>query len=161
MVVDGAVVMVENIVRHLNRPRAGRRDTLLEQISDAAHEVQRPVFYAIAIIITAYLPIFTLQRVEGKLVQAHGLDGGFRPAGRADLLHADCAGAGELPVPQRTRRMAQPGDGISHALVTAALCAGPSAFAGSRWESRRLCSWSAHLSGVRRRDRIGVSAASG
>jgi heavy metal efflux system protein len=34
---------------------------------DAAHEVQRPVFYAITIIITAYLPIFTLQRVEGRL----------------------------------------------------------------------------------------------
>ena len=38
-----------------------------ERISDASHEVQRPVFYAIAIIITAYLPIFTLQRVEGRL----------------------------------------------------------------------------------------------
>ena len=37
----------------------------MERIRDAAHEVQRPVFYAIAIIITAYLPIFTLQRVEG------------------------------------------------------------------------------------------------
>src|SRR5581483_6103239 len=36
-------------------------------IFDAAHEVQRPVFYAVAIIITAYLPIFTLQRVEGRL----------------------------------------------------------------------------------------------
>jgi len=36
-------------------------------IREAAHEVQRPVFYAIAIIITAYLPIFTLQRVEGRL----------------------------------------------------------------------------------------------
>ena len=41
--------------------------TLLDRIREAAHEVQRPVFYAIAIIITAYLPIFTLQRVEGKL----------------------------------------------------------------------------------------------
>ena len=38
-----------------------------ERISEASHEVQRPVFYAIAIIITAYLPIFTLQRVEGRL----------------------------------------------------------------------------------------------
>src|SRR6202021_2610942 len=38
-----------------------------QQIFEAAHEVQRPVFYAIAIIITAYLPIFTLQRVEGRL----------------------------------------------------------------------------------------------
>ena len=66
MVVDGAVVMVENIVRHLNRPDEAPR-TLLERIREAAHEVQRPVFYAIAIIITAYLPIFTLQRVEGKL----------------------------------------------------------------------------------------------
>jgi len=66
MVVDGAVVMVENIVRHLNRPEEAPR-TLLDRIRTAAHEVQRPVFYAIAIIITAYLPIFTLQRVEGKL----------------------------------------------------------------------------------------------
>lgn len=66
MVVDGSVVMVENIVRHLNRKEEGTR-TLLDKIRIAAHEVQRPVFYAIAIIITAYLPIFTLQRVEGKL----------------------------------------------------------------------------------------------
>jgi cobalt-zinc-cadmium resistance protein CzcA len=36
-------------------------------IREACHEVQRPVFYAIAIIITAYMPIFTLQRVEGRL----------------------------------------------------------------------------------------------
>jgi cobalt-zinc-cadmium resistance protein CzcA len=65
MVVDGAVVMVENIVRHLGRPNGTK--TPAEQISEASHEVQRPVFYAIAIIITAYLPIFTLQRVEGRL----------------------------------------------------------------------------------------------
>jgi cobalt-zinc-cadmium resistance protein CzcA len=66
MVVDGAVVMVENIVRHLNRPEEAPL-TLVDRIRKAAHEVQRPVFYAIAIIVTAYLPIFTLQRVEGKL----------------------------------------------------------------------------------------------
>jgi len=66
MVVDGAVVMVENIVRHLSR-RDGDTRTPKQKIFDAAHEVQRPVFYAIAIIITAYLPIFTLQRVEGRL----------------------------------------------------------------------------------------------
>ncbi len=65
MVVDGAVVMVENIVRHLGRSGNGR--TPYEKIREAAHEVQRPVFYAIGIIITAYLPIFTLQRVEGRL----------------------------------------------------------------------------------------------
>src|SRR5580700_11356559 len=67
MVVDGAVVMVENIVRHLSRVHEGDRRTPMEKIREAAHEVQRPVFYAIGIIITAYLPIFTLQRVEGRL----------------------------------------------------------------------------------------------
>ncbi|MGO9967383.1 MAG: efflux RND transporter permease subunit [Bryobacteraceae bacterium] len=65
MVVDGAVVMVENIVRHLGRK--GDHRTAMERIRESAHEVQRPVFYAIGIIITAYLPIFTLQSVEGRL----------------------------------------------------------------------------------------------
>jgi cobalt-zinc-cadmium resistance protein CzcA len=76
MVVDGAVVMVENIMRHLSHGRNGSssrgRITMrikppVETIRDASHEVQRPVFFAIAIIITAYLPIFTLQLVEGRL----------------------------------------------------------------------------------------------
>jgi heavy metal efflux system protein len=66
MVVDGAVVMVENIIRHLARKEDNERSTFVK-ISEAAHEVQRPVFYAIGIIITAYLPIFTLQAVEGRL----------------------------------------------------------------------------------------------
>jgi cobalt-zinc-cadmium resistance protein CzcA len=68
MVVDGAVVMVENIVRHIHQRQNGHvSKPTLEIIRDSAHEVQRPVFYAIAIIITAYLPVFTLQRVEGRL----------------------------------------------------------------------------------------------
>jgi heavy metal efflux system protein len=66
MVVDGAVVMVENIVRHMGHG-GNTYKTPMERIREAAHEVQRPVFYAIGIIITAYLPIFTLQRVEGRL----------------------------------------------------------------------------------------------
>src|ERR1700674_3269461 len=68
MVVDGAVVMVENIVRHIHQRQNGDvSKPMLEVIRNAAHEVQRPVFYAIGIIITAYLPVFTLQRVEGRL----------------------------------------------------------------------------------------------
>jgi cobalt-zinc-cadmium resistance protein CzcA len=67
MVVDGAVVMIENIVRHMGFSNGTQ--TATERIGEASHEVQRPVFYAIAIIITAYLPIFTLQRVEGRLFQ--------------------------------------------------------------------------------------------
>ncbi len=65
MVVDGAVVMVENIVRHMARQDVSK--PAIVRIREAAHEVQRPVFYAIGIIITAYLPIFTLESVEGRL----------------------------------------------------------------------------------------------
>ncbi|HUA22059.1 MAG TPA: CusA/CzcA family heavy metal efflux RND transporter [Bryobacteraceae bacterium] len=68
MVVEGAVVMVENIVRHLHAHGDDNVEmTVSDRIRAAAHEVQRPVFYAITIIITAYIPIFTLQRVEGRL----------------------------------------------------------------------------------------------
>jgi heavy metal efflux system protein len=67
MVVDGAVVMVENIIRHLSRRDITEVRSVKQRIAEAAHEVQRPVFYAVGIIITAYLPIFTLQRVEGRL----------------------------------------------------------------------------------------------
>ena len=66
MVVDGSVVVIENIVRHFNLANnAGK--TPFERIRGAVFEVLRPVFFARAIIITAYLPIFTLQSVEGRL----------------------------------------------------------------------------------------------
>ncbi|HEY4364579.1 MAG TPA: CusA/CzcA family heavy metal efflux RND transporter [Bryobacteraceae bacterium] len=67
MIVEGAIVMIENIVRLLSHPGVHPGETVAEKIKRAAHEVQRPVFYSIAIIITAYLPIFTLQAVEGRL----------------------------------------------------------------------------------------------
>jgi cobalt-zinc-cadmium resistance protein CzcA len=75
MVVDGAVVMVENIIRHLGMSKD--TSTPLEKIRNAAQEVQRPVFYAIAIIITAYLPIYTLQSVEGRLFRPMAWTVGF------------------------------------------------------------------------------------
>jgi cobalt-zinc-cadmium resistance protein CzcA len=65
MVVDGSVIMIENIVRHLAHPDDTR--TPGQKIRQAAHEVQRPVFFARGIIIASYLPIFTLQAVEGRL----------------------------------------------------------------------------------------------
>jgi heavy metal efflux system protein len=66
MVVDGAVVIVENIMRHLTHPEDETK-SIRARIRTAAHEVQRPVFYAITIIIAAYLPIFSLQKVEGRI----------------------------------------------------------------------------------------------
>jgi cobalt-zinc-cadmium resistance protein CzcA len=65
MVVDGSVVMIENILRHAEYGLGKKK--FLEMIGTAAHEVQRPVFFARIIIIVSYLPIFTLQRVEGRL----------------------------------------------------------------------------------------------
>ena len=65
MVVDGSVVMIENMVRHLAEKDDMR--TPAQKIKDAANEVLRPVFFARGIIITSYLPIFTLQAVEGRL----------------------------------------------------------------------------------------------
>ena len=66
---DGAVVMIENIFRHKEHAKErGEHPNMIELIITAAREVERPIVYAIAIIsILAYLPIFTLQRVEGRL----------------------------------------------------------------------------------------------
>jgi cobalt-zinc-cadmium resistance protein CzcA len=66
MVVDGTVVIIENIVRHFSLVSSAQK-TPRERIREAVREVLRPVFYAGAIIIAAYLPIFTLQSVEGRL----------------------------------------------------------------------------------------------
>src|SRR5580658_3467642 len=69
MVVDGTVVIIENIVRHFSLSSSALKSPL-EIIRDAVMEVLRPVFYARAIIITAYLPLFPPQSVEGRLFQA-------------------------------------------------------------------------------------------
>jgi cobalt-zinc-cadmium resistance protein CzcA len=64
MMVDATVVMVENIYRHLEEHR--ERSTR-EAILVAAQEIGRPMFFAILIIIAVFLPVFTLQGIEGKL----------------------------------------------------------------------------------------------
>jgi cobalt-zinc-cadmium resistance protein CzcA len=63
MIVDGAVVMVENSVRRLESGQNDRKET----IRQAAHEVARPITFGVAIIIAVYLPIFTLQGLEGRM----------------------------------------------------------------------------------------------
>ena len=66
MMVDGSVVMVENIMRHLAEPNH-RKETLAQRVLTAAREVGQPVFFAVLIIVVVFLPLFTLQGVEGKL----------------------------------------------------------------------------------------------
>jgi heavy metal efflux system protein len=66
ILVDGAVVMVENIFRQI----AARRGTPLnvrEIITDAAAQVDRPIFYAVAVIVASFLPIYVLSGPSGTL----------------------------------------------------------------------------------------------
>jgi len=66
IIIDGAVVMTENILRHLSQEKpTGRR--VLREVQRAATEVAHPLTFAVLIIMTVYLPILTFQRIEGKL----------------------------------------------------------------------------------------------
>ena len=67
MMVDGSIVMVENIVRHLAERTTHRREPLPHRVVQAAKEVGQPIFFAVLIIVVVFLPLFTLQGVEGKL----------------------------------------------------------------------------------------------
>jgi cobalt-zinc-cadmium resistance protein CzcA len=66
IIVDGAVVMVENIFRELALRRAPGHSAM-EVIRAAARDVERPIFYAIAVIIAGYLPIYALTGPSGRL----------------------------------------------------------------------------------------------
>ena len=66
IIVDGAVIMTENIVRHLSQRRVtGHR--VVREVQHSALEVARPLTFAVLIIMTVYVPILTFQRIEGKL----------------------------------------------------------------------------------------------
>ena len=68
ILVDGAVVMVENIYRRLADPEAERLG-VVHTIIAAAAEVDRPIFYAVAVIIASFLPIYVLRGPSGKLFE--------------------------------------------------------------------------------------------
>ena len=65
MIVDGSVVMIENSVHHLEK--SGRASRSLDAVRTASKEVARPILFGVAIIIAVYLPIFTLQGLEGRM----------------------------------------------------------------------------------------------
>ena len=66
IIVDGAVIVVENVFRRLTE-EAHDRTPRLQKILDAAVEVGRPTLFSMLIIIAAHIPIFTLQRHEGRI----------------------------------------------------------------------------------------------
>jgi len=68
IIVDGAVVMVENIFRELAQ-RHGQKYDVVTVIRAAAKDVERPIFYAVAVIIAGYIPIYVLSGPSGRLFQ--------------------------------------------------------------------------------------------
>jgi len=67
MIVDGAVVMMENSIRRLHEHSGKPGFQSLEHVREAAHEVARPIVFAVAIIIAVYMPIFFLEGLEGRM----------------------------------------------------------------------------------------------
>ena len=73
LIVDGSVVMIENIVRRMSERKAGDPTNASHTILEASREVAKPVFFAVLIIMLVYLPILTLQGVEGKMFRPMAL----------------------------------------------------------------------------------------
>jgi heavy metal efflux system protein len=68
IIVDGTLVMVEHIMHTLSHPtKRSMRAGVLGAVRDAALEVERPIFFSLLILISAYIPLFTLERVERRL----------------------------------------------------------------------------------------------
>lgn len=71
MIVDGSVVMIENSVHHLEKSRQERPS--MNSIRKASQEVARPILFGVAIIIAVYLPVFSLQGLEGRMFRPMAL----------------------------------------------------------------------------------------
>ncbi len=90
VLVDAAIVMTENVIRHCEAAerRKGSRLTPMETLAttrEAAHQVGRPIFFAMAIIILAFLPVFALTGQEGKLFHPLAFTKTFAMAGATIL----------------------------------------------------------------------------
>src|SRR5205085_7804749 len=80
ILLDGAVILVENAYRHLGEEKPPP-DRVPLVVARAAKEVVRPTLFSMAIIVAAMLPIFTLERVEGRIFRPMALTYAFALAG--------------------------------------------------------------------------------
>ena len=80
LIVDGSVVMIENVVRYVREHRDDKRSHL-EKVRAACHEVVRPVTFAVGIIIIVYLPILALRGIEGKMFRPMAMTVAFALVG--------------------------------------------------------------------------------
>src|SRR3954452_1981790 len=106
MIVDGSVVMVENFVRRLDESESHNREAAMEK---AVHEVSRPIIFGVAIIIAVYLPIFTLQGLEGRMFRPMAITVCSALAGSLLLALFAIPTVGSLVVKYRKHGSAQNG----------------------------------------------------
>ena len=134
IIVDGTLIMVEHIVHALDGAATrSTRDSVLDTIRDAALEVERPIFFSLLIIVSAYIPLFTLERVERRLFTPMAFTVCYALL-RIDAARADAdPGAGHLPVPQGAEDLGQP---------AARLAVGPLRARAARRRSRTPRAWS-------------------
>jgi len=77
ILVDGAVVLVENVLHTVQHERPQKRSDMLRLVIRAAEQVARPTLYAMLIIIAALVPVFTLEQVEGRIFRPLALTYSF------------------------------------------------------------------------------------
>jgi cobalt-zinc-cadmium resistance protein CzcA len=96
ILVDGAVVLVENVLRAIEERRPTQRRELTALVAKAALDVSRPTFFAMAIIIAALIPVFTLERIEGRIFRPLAMTYSFALVGglvfALTVVPALCAG---------------------------------------------------------------------
>ena len=81
ILVDGAVILVENVMHEAKSRKPASAHEKLALVTRAALDVSRPTFYAMAIIIAALIPVFTLERVEGRIFRPLALTYSFALTG--------------------------------------------------------------------------------
>ena len=78
ILVDGAVIMADNIIHHLSDARRkGEQTNVRAAVEEAALQVQRPIFFSMLIIIAAYVPLLSLTSIEGLLFRPMALTVSF------------------------------------------------------------------------------------
>jgi cobalt-zinc-cadmium resistance protein CzcA len=85
IMVDGAVVVLENVFRHLEERADGKDLSMIRLVGEATKEVARPVIFSLTIIVIVFLPLFTLQGVEGKTFKPMAFSISFALIGSAVL----------------------------------------------------------------------------
>ena len=81
IILDGAVVLIENVMHQASHQKPQTRRDMLRLIGNAAFDVSKPAFFAMLIIIAALIPVFTLERVEGRIFRPLAMTYSFALAG--------------------------------------------------------------------------------